>query len=556
MTSFEQQLNIIQFLIPPVCFGILLSGFLYYIYMSLIYKSQLYISVAFLVLFGLIFVGSEVMVLSFGSWLKKINISLQFHRIEQLAGLYFLFALPYTLFHLLKLSKRWQKINKVIAFAGLLFSIAVTISAFVNPDTFISITKHKATWLKYEGDYGRGQEGSLYFIRDIIIGICLIYCIACFIIEIIRNKNIEYHIYPTIGLLLAFIGAVIDSIHVYTAVFYDFFPDQYFSRFTIGATIALLFFIFSVTKKFILSSKELEAAHKTISISEEKYRFLVEGTNDCIFSMDTNFNLLNANKAVFKQLNVNPKNLNEMNFYDLLSLGKNDTDTSYQVVKERMDFLMDKGKAVDFKALFISKGTMEPREYNVKIEHINIGGKNEILVKASNIAEDTIMKYVEKEEAQLKIGNYLITADEISNRLVMNLPKYIDRKYVTNIKLGIREIIINAIEHGNLNISFEEKTKSIEKGRYFQFLLKRQKDPAIRKKKVSIDYVLGKDHVSYVVKDQGNGFNHKKVSKMIYDNVDQNMMEHGRGLRMAYNIFDEIKFNRKGNQVTLVKYFK
>ncbi|MBN2038740.1 MAG: ATP-binding protein [Spirochaetes bacterium] len=556
MITFEHQLNLIQFLIPPVCFGVLFSGFLYYIYMSYIYKSQLYASVAFLVLFGLIFVGSEIMILSFGSWMKKIEISLRFHQIEQLSGLYFLFALPYTLFHLLQLNRKWQAINKSIAITGLIFSVIVTIFAYIRPDTFISLTEHKATWLINEGDYGRGQEGVLYYIRDLLIGICLIYCITCFIIEIIRSRNIGYHIYPAVGLLLAFAGAVIDSVHVHTGVFYDFFQDYYFSRFTVCATIALLFFIFSVTKKFILSSKELEEAHKTISLSEEKYRFLVEGTNDCVFSMDKNLNLLRANKAVFKQLNVRSDNINNVNFYDLLSLDKDDTDMTYQVVKERMEFLSNKGKAVDFKAFFKSKGTMEPREYNVKIEKINIGGGNEILVKASNIPEDTIMKYIEREEAKLKIGNYLITADEISSRLVMNLPKYLDKKYVNNIKLGLREIIVNAIEHGNLDISFDEKTKSIEQGKYIQFLLSRQKEPSMRKKRIAIDYFLEKDHVSYTIKDQGNGFNHKKISRIIHESVDRDMLEHGRGLRMAYNIFDEIRFNRKGNQITLVKYFK
>lgn len=43
---------------------------------------------------------------------------------------------------------------------------------------------------------------------------------------------------------------------------------------------------------------------------------------------------------------------------------------------------------------------------------------------------------------------------------ILNLPKYLDKKTTNTIKLGLREIIINAIEHGNLNIGFEEKTQA------------------------------------------------------------------------------------------------
>ena len=172
---------------------------------------------------------------------------------------------------------------------------------------------------------------------------------------------------------------------------------------------------------------------------------------------------------------------------------------------------------------------------------------NLILLKA--------MKYLNKEKLQLRIDNYLIAAEEISNRLVLNLSKHLNHSDVNNVKIGLREIIINAIEHGNLNVTFEEKSRVNDEGNYIQFILGRQNDPILRKKKVLINYLLDKSHVEYTIQDQGKGFNYKEVLKYIKKNVDQDMLEHGRGLRMAHNIFDEMKFNKKGNKVTLVKFF-
>ena len=119
----------------------------------------------------------------------------------------------------------------------------------------------------------------------------------------------------------------------------------------------------------------------------------------------------------------------------------------------------------------------------------------------------------------------------------------------------MREIIINAIEHGNLNISFEEKSKATNDGNYLEFVLSRQKDPNYKDKKVTIEFLLNSNKVMYKIEDEGNGFNYREIIQKIQNTVDEDMLAHGRGLRMAFNIFDEVKFNKKGNQVLLVKHF-
>ena len=127
MITFEKELSLTQFRIPPICVGILLGGFILYLYIYLKYRNRLFLSIILLSFLALIFVGSETMIVTFGGWLHNRAVSIQFHRSEQLAGLFYLFALPYYLVYLLELNKKWQKANKIIAFIGL--GIAIIISS-------------------------------------------------------------------------------------------------------------------------------------------------------------------------------------------------------------------------------------------------------------------------------------------------------------------------------------------------------------------------------------------------------------------------------------------
>ncbi|HOT43589.1 MAG TPA: hypothetical protein PLM53_03925 [Spirochaetota bacterium] len=55
----------------------------------------------------------------------------------------------------------------------------------------------------------------------------------------------------------------------------------------------------------------------------------------------------------------------------------------------------------------------------------------------------------------------------MSQRLVRNLGKFIEPLAVSDIRIALREAIINAIEHGNLRLSFDVKTKAHREGKYF-----------------------------------------------------------------------------------------
>lgn len=304
------------------------------------------------------------------------------------------------------------------------------------------------------------------------------------------------------------------------------------------------------------SKKEIEDAHRLLSLSEEKYRLLVEGSSDIIFSLDENLNFITANYAIATELRLDPKKIQGLPFLELMYENEKQSQITKLLLKEKLDEFLRTKQAVQFRAQFISSIATEPKEMNVQLEFVNIEGKNEILGKAYNMGDDSLMKYFEYEKQKYIIGNYLITADEITHRVTRNLKKYIEPGDIKMIQIALREIIINAIEHGNLSISFEEKTQALIEDRYFELIRERQFEPQNLNKKVTIEYAISGEKVTYIVADEGAGFNFQNYMDGTADNPNESYLTHGRGIMMTKNAFDEIIYSRRGNHVMLIKYFK
>ena len=298
---------------------------------------------------------------------------------------------------------------------------------------------------------------------------------------------------------------------------------------------------------------DLNRAKENISLSEEKYRLLVEGSNEIIFSLDEHWNFLTANRSLRRQLNYAPETIQGMNFMDLI-YADGESLTKQIVSGILRQFAQDR-KAVSFKAEFKCFFTNEPKEMQVKLEYINIEGKNEILGKASRVAEDALMNYFISERQTFEIGNYLIVAEEISYRLTRNLVRYMDSREVTNVRIALREMIINAIEHGNLNIGFKEKSQALDSDSYFSSISQRQKDERYANRKILIDYAVDSRGVRYIITDEGEGFDAAQLLKRDLSKINEEMEAHGRGIALAREIFNSLQYNKKGNKVKLIKYF-
>ena len=118
-------------------------------------------------------------------------------------------------------------------------------------------------------------------------------------------------------------------------------------------------------------------------------------------------------------------------------------------------------------------------------------------------------------------------------------------------RVGISEMLTNSIEHGNLEITADEKFKATEAGTYYDLLNERLNDKKLAERTTHINIDLRDNTLTVKITDQGKGFDTTKLPDPT--DTEHLLKLHGRGIFITRMYFSEIKYNQKGNEVTLIK---
>ena len=118
------------------------------------------------------------------------------------------------------------------------------------------------------------------------------------------------------------------------------------------------------------------------------------------------------------------------------------------------------------------------------------------------------------------------------------------------IAMGLSELMINAIEHGNLDIGYEEKSNLKKQDLWEAEIAKRLNLPQYKDIYATVDIVNRKDSVTYTITDKGNGFDWDDFMEFDTSRVMDN---HGRGIAMANKLyFTKLEYIGSGNVVTVM----
>lgn len=116
---------------------------------------------------------------------------------------------------------------------------------------------------------------------------------------------------------------------------------------------------------------------------------------------------------------------------------------------------------------------------------------------------------------------------------------------------GITELMMNAIEHGNLEIGQERKSDWIARGVYRAELLKRLNTPPFSDRWGEVIITRRQDGVMIVIMDQGCGFCWQDFVQNPPAKNGMTVESSGHGIAIAkQESFDDLRFNHQGNQVT------
>ena len=113
--------------------------------------------------------------------------------------------------------------------------------------------------------------------------------------------------------------------------------------------------------------------------------------------------------------------------------------------------------------------------------------------------------------------------------------------------MGLAELLINAIEHGNLGISYQEKTLLMMENIWEQEIQRRLVLAENQDKKVLVHFKKESTSIYLHIKDQGKGFDWLQYLEIDPDRATHN---HGRGVALAKMIsFDSLEYQGCGNEV-------
>ena len=119
--DFEIPIHLSELVTPSICTGILFTGFILFIYIFSKTKQQLYASMFTFCVLSFVFTISETFIIIFGSYHHDVVFGRQMHRIEQIAGLFFIPAIPYFISSLLEKEGLPARINNALIGGGQTF---------------------------------------------------------------------------------------------------------------------------------------------------------------------------------------------------------------------------------------------------------------------------------------------------------------------------------------------------------------------------------------------------------------------------------------------------
>ncbi len=141
------------------------------------------------------------------------------------------------------------------------------------------------------------------------------------------------------------------------------------------------------------------------------------------------------------------------------------------------------------------------------------------------------------------------TMDEAFNLALLIAQAYPNPDKVA---FGLNELIMNGLEHGNLEIGYDEKTKLQEQDKWEDEIRRRQKSPQYAHKFVEILFERHSDRIQITVTDQGCGFDWRDYEEI---KAERLLESHGRGIAMAKALsFDHMEYLGTGNQVVCQVY--
>lgn len=158
---------------------------------------------------------------------------------------------------------------------------------------------------------------------------------------------------------------------------------------------------------------------------------------------------------------------------------------------------------------------------------------------------------VEQWDYRLVIGTDPAYVEPCVSWLIEHTAMTLPETQRLHLRATLIELIVNAVEHGSLEIFYQEKHEALSSDQFDSLIAERRRHPrfAARRVIVRAAYDKARRIIRYAITDQGNGFKWNRFltrSDEPCDSRDAN----GRGVFLAKAFFPDLAYNDRGTEVT------
>ena len=163
-----------------------------------------------------------------------------------------------------------------------------------------------------------------------------------------------------------------------------------------------------------------------------------------------------------------------------------------------------------------------------------------------------IRTFLTKSEAEFVLGYDSSESAALIAHLRDELTRlnFCDESGLLQVSTALTEALANAVDHGNLELDSALR-ESDDTEAYYELGKTRALQPPFCDRRVYINARLTPSRAEYRIRDEGPGFDLSKLPDPT--DLENLTRPSGRGVMLIRTFMDEIKFNDKGNEITMIK---
>ena len=150
-----------------------------------------------------------------------------------------------------------------------------------------------------------------------------------------------------------------------------------------------------------------------------------------------------------------------------------------------------------------------------------------------------------------RLHNSIEECRSLSRYLQSTWARIWNRNTTSRVRVGlaVEEALRNGLYHGNLEIG--SSLKNLSDNEFYDLANRRLRELPYSDRRIEVQFLISPEESRFVIRDGGQGFN---VAGLPDPTDSKNITRpFGRGLMLMQTFMDEVHFNDRGSEVTLIK---